>query len=321
MSIVSSIAWRVRALQRPNRAARFRAWRRGVAGRWKWHLPDTPVVGLIEHFGDIVACEPVARHLKQKHGHVAWAVRSAYRQLVDRHPEIDHVIECETLSEWMTLRHGFDRVVDLHINRRWCDETGNEFDKDCHGTGIDRTNYYDHGNLLTIACKSAGLPVLTEGPRVYPNDDDRANVDALQLPVRFVAVHGKSNQDKRDWSTAKWQQLAERLDLPVIEVGLQSVLSGEAGRFCGKLSLMQTAELIRRASLFIGIDSGPAHLANAVETPGVILLGKYNQYDTYMPYSGDYANGMNASVIHHTGPASEIAVETVVALAKERDRG
>ena len=318
MGLISSIAWRVRALRRPRRAARFRAWRRGVAGRYTQRLGDTPIVGLIEHFGDIVACEPVARYLKEKHGRVAWAVRPPFRELIDTNPHIDSTIECETLSEWMTLRGGFANVVDLHINRRWCDPTGNEFVKDDHGSGIDRTNYYSHGNLLAIACKSAGLPVLTEGPRVYPSEADRQYLYALTLPERFVAVHATSNQPKRDWQADKWTELQDQLDLPVIEVGLQSTLGGEAGRLCGTLSLLETAELIRRASVFVGIDSGPAHLANAVDVPGVILLGQYNHYLTYLPYSGGYGDGSTATVLHHDGPAAELPVETVLVAVQER---
>ena len=48
-------------------------------------------VGLIEHMGDIVACEPVARHvrLKNPHAYIVWCVRSEYRELIDSHPSID----------------------------------------------------------------------------------------------------------------------------------------------------------------------------------------------------------------------------------------
>ena len=54
-------------------------------------------------------------------------------------------------------------------------------------------------------------------------------------------------------------------------------------------AVAESAEIIRRAALFIGIDSGPAHLADAVKTPGVILLGRYLTWDYYMPYTGFYA--------------------------------
>ena len=45
--------------------------------------------------------------------------------------------------------------------------------------------------------------------------------------------------------------------LPVLEIG-STPSFGEISRYCGKLSILQSAEIIRRARLFIGIDSGPA---------------------------------------------------------------
>ena len=42
---------------------------------------------------------------------------------------------------------------------------------------------------------------------------------------------------------------------------------------CGRLNLMETRELIRRASLFAGPDSGPMHLAASTPTPIVAWFG------------------------------------------------
>lgn len=41
----------------------------------------------------------------------------------------------------------------------------------------------------------------------------------------------------------------------------------------GQLSLKQTAALLSKAKLFIGIDSGPMHMATAVNTPVVAIFG------------------------------------------------
>ena len=41
----------------------------------------------------------------------------------------------------------------------------------------------------------------------------------------------------------------------------------------GKLNLMQLAELIKRSKLFISPDSGPMHLAKAVNTKLISLFG------------------------------------------------
>src|SRR3954447_13122269 len=88
-------------------------------------LPSMRIlVGLIEHIGDIVACEPVARYLKLKHpgSELTWAVSPAYRELVDFNPHVDETLTVECLTDWARLsshsRH--DLVVDLHVNYRIC---------------------------------------------------------------------------------------------------------------------------------------------------------------------------------------------------------
>ena len=119
----------------------------------------------------------------------------------------------------------------------------------------------------------------------------------------------------------------------MVEVGLRAACavdgSDVAGtarpvNLCGRLSLLETAEVIRRAALFVGVDSGPAHLANAVGTPGVVLLGRYRGFDAYVPYSGGYADGSNATLVRADGPAATIdpaAVARAVRAELARARG
>ena len=275
------------------------------------------VIGMVEHLGDIVATEPVARHLRRQHpdAHLVWAAREAYGELVRHHPCVDEVLPVRCLTEWIHLLSVapklFDRVVDLHVPERFCEVCNVRLRKRVDGAAIDVGNYYHHGCLLEIACKCAGLPVLTEGPRLPASAEAAAAVDALGLPPRYAVVHATSNQAIRDWDAAKWQAMVERvtnqLDLPVVEVGLRPVIAAGTPRYvdlCGRLSILETAEVLRRASVFVGIDSGPAHLANAVGAYGVILLGHYRSYRRYMPYSGGYGDGSNAHVIYADGPAA-----------------
>ncbi len=278
------------------------------------------VIALIEHFGDIVACEPIVRHVRERHpdARITFVVNRKYRSLVDHHPAVDEVVECETLSRWMAARPAARTCYDLHLHERWCDPTGNVFWKPDGGHGVTRKNYYEHGSLLAAHCRGAGLPVLADPPQLHAAASDAAAVDALDLPQDFIVMHCRSNQVTRDWQDERWRALAGRMDLPVLEVGLRSVLGGEAGRLCGELSLLETYEVIRRASLFVGIDSGPAHFANAAGVPGVILLGHYSGYTRYTPYSGSYGDGSNASLIHHDGPARDIPLETVLDQVAQR---
>src|SRR5262249_42516416 len=80
-----------------------------------------------------------------------------------------------------------------------------------------------------------------------------------------------------------------------------------------QLSILQTAEVIRRARFFIGVDSGPAHLANALKVPGIVLLGRLSVFRQYMPFNGFFASAspLVKMVRNPAGPVSELTVGEV----------
>lgn len=306
-------------------AARHRliwVWRRFVLKRQDRERPII-AIGLVGHLGDIVAAEPVARYLRREHPHayLVWAVEDRYRELVEHHPSLDAILPLGCLTEWIHLAgsRAFDQVVDLHVQGRDCALCKQPLFKSGGDRGINFDTYYTFGNLLHVFCRTAELPPLDERPRLHVPDAVRQRVDGLSLPSTYVVIHCTSNEQERDWTAAKWQELTERIvastALAVVEVGLRPVVRDSLPGYvdlCGTLSVLETAEVLRRAEAFVGIDSGPAHLANAVATPGVILLGHYGPYLRRMPYSGGYADGSNATVIHWEGPSAEIPVERVL---------
>ncbi len=282
-------------------------------------------VGLIEHMGDIVACEPVARYLREKYpeDHIVWCVREPYRELIDTNPYIDETIIVNCLTEWVFMSQGgvFDEVIDLHINRRVCPDCGLPVEKTKGNSNVDEARYFDYGSLLTAFSQGAGLPPLDMPPKIYIPESVAKKIDALQLvpTEKFVVVHTTSNETSKDWLPQKWMELVERvtneLNVCVVEVGTKGLLNNFGIKnyidLSGQLSILETAEVIRRASIFIGVDSGPAHLANAVGTHGAILLGHYRNFRHYNPYTGDYGTGKNADLIYEDGPPSNIPVEKV----------
>lgn len=289
-------------------------------------------VGLLEHFGDIVACEPVARHLKQAHPNafIVWFVRKPYRELLDHNPHVDRVVTLFCLTEWIWLSgfNWFDSIVDLHMEGRVCQRCAIPLRKRTGNTGITRENYYHIGGLLSAFSQSAGLPELTDAPQVYIPESVRTRVSAKGLPQLFVTLHCKSIEKARDWPVEKWRELAERMTsscgVTVVEVGKNSVLSQSGLNsyidLCGQLDLLETAEVIRRSTLFVGIDSGPAQFANALNVPGVILLGHYQNFKRYLPYSGNYTNPNKVEIVYGDGPSVSIEVERVFGAVKRQLR-
>jgi heptosyltransferase-3 len=246
--------------------------------------------------------------------------------LPETYPDVDEVVRVLCLTEWLLLQRLklFDVVWDLHANGRLCPHCAIPQIK--QDLAIDQENYYDHGTLLEVQCDSAGIPRCNDGPAITPPRDVVDIVDGLGLPSRFIAIHCTSSDPVRDWPEYKWRKLIDymcgMLALSVVEVGSKQLVTPHDTDFqrslCGKLTMTETAEVLRRADLFIGVDSGPAHLANAVATPGVILLGKYRRFWNYMPYNGAFAMATHADMVRADGPAADIPVDAVLQIVINR---
>lgn len=303
----------------------------GVRSRIRKEDPGRPIIAimLLEHLGDIVACEPVARYLKQgrKDAYLVWGVKHAYREIVEHNPSVDMTLDIHCLSERLRLVEAglFDEVIDLHFHDRYCSLCSRPLRKTHTEHAINLGNYFSFGGILSALSLSAGLPALDEPPRVYIPAASVHRIDSLNLPDRFIAVNCSSNAREKDWPAAKWTELADlimnRFSVSVVEVGNSPVLSFSGHPkhidLCGRLSILDSAEVIRRASLFIGIDSGPAHIANAVGTYGLVLMGSYLGFERYNPFSGGYGNGRNAEIIHQDGSIVDLPVDRVFASAKK----
>lgn len=281
-------------------------------------------IALVEHMGDIMAAEPLSRRARQMfpNARILWFVRHPYATLVQHYPALVKTVPVTCLTEWLLLRDGIgaDVVWDLHLTGRTCPQCGIPVERHGEAQTLTFENYYRRGSLLTVQSLCAGLDPIDQTPALELDEAVARSVTDLGLQARFVAIHCASNEAIRDWPREKWAALLEhisgQLGLHVVELGLAArVVERDTSRsrsLCGLLSIMQTAEVIRRAALFIGVDSGPAHIANAVGTEGVILLGRYRNFVGQMPYSGRYADGTAATIVRADGPVATLSVDQVI---------
>ena len=284
-------------------------------------------VGLTEHLGDIIACEPVSRYLKSVYPDrpLIWVARPLYAEVLATNPHIDHFHAVDCLTEWIRLsKHVRDEsvIVDLHVNYRVCECCGIPLVKATGKKTVSVHDWYDYGALLEAFSLGAGLPRLNDQPMVYIQPENVRNVDALALPEDFIAIHRLSNDPQRDWDDRKWTLLVQLLRADghtLVEIGDRDKRGAPAMRgdgyldLRGRTSVLDTAEVLKRAQLFVGIDSGPAHIANALQRPGVILLGVLGNFRKYTPYTGYYASrSPQVKLLRNpAGPASDIAVSDV----------
>jgi ADP-heptose:LPS heptosyltransferase len=115
---------------------------------------------------------------------------------------------------------------------------------------------------------------------------DRRLTAAGLAAGKFLVVHTGPTWEVKEWPASSWAALAEsvrtRLALPVVQIGTDETSSGatrRAARWPGaidwmnRLTLVETAAALRRAALFLGVDSGPLHIARAVDCRAVGLFG------------------------------------------------
>jgi len=106
--------------------------------------------------------------------------------------------------------------------------------------------------------------------------------------VPFVALHPAAAFATKQWSAEKFGQVAQGLSdlgLPVVVITtpaqtetveeLKLHTSAPVVSF-SDLSLPEITAVLARARLFVGNDSGIAHMAAAVETPAVVIFGSSN---------------------------------------------
>jgi len=269
--------------------------------------PNRPIIGILlaEHLGDIVAAEPIVGALQQKHpgAFICWIAKKHFHVLLENHPGIHMVIEEKNIytSTLLGKQNPFSFFYNLHING-----TRNQpyyepifFNPKSKELQLTVENYYSKNNLLEIFAKYAAVVIKQDQPHLYVKD---APV-SLPFTGEYWVIHTKSNQTSREWKDEKWNQLIDvildHLPIHIIEVGTNHGIPNQHPKFhsfVGKLSLLESIHVMKRAQFFIGIDSGPSHIANALQIPALLILGRYENFDRYMPFSGAYKNGKIAHI-------------------------
>lgn len=122
-------------------------------------------------------------------------------------------------------------------------------------------------------------------PRLFPGDKERIAVDRMlaRVPGSFIVFAPGSA-----WGTKRWPffpELARLLagEFHIVVIGgeaeaqlagaIEIAAPGKTLDATGELSVLESAELTRRALAIVSNDSAPMHLASAMNTPTVAVFG------------------------------------------------
>jgi 3-deoxy-D-manno-octulosonic-acid transferase len=155
---------------------------------------------------------------------------------------------------------------------------------------------------LYLAKKALGISDGQVKFAIEPSQSDKIIVTKLLEEYclrdrKFVVMNPYTTWKTKDWIVERYRELAERikkeLDYEVIFTGgpddkkgideILKTISVPVYNLAGLTNLSELAELYKRAELFIGGDTGPMHLAVAIDLPVVAIMGPTNPR-IYGPY-------------------------------------
>jgi heptosyltransferase-3 len=134
-----------------------------------------------------------------------------------------------------------------------------------------------------------GVPVVVAPTAGWGSREVTAALGFDPAAEPFAVVHPSPRWRYKQWTAEGWRTLIDALRLQQLRVVItggpgsgersyldalmQGVEATRCSRLDGRLSIAQTADVLRRASLFVGPDTATTHLAAACGTPSVALYG------------------------------------------------
>ena len=267
--------------------------------------------------GDIVLTTPVVRCLKKQiaTAEVHYLTKESFKSIIVSNPFIDkvHLLK-DNLDEIIAelKNHDFDYVIDLHHNlRTWKVKralrkksfsfnklniekwllTALKINKLPSAHIVDR--YLDTLKSFGVKNDGAGLDYFIPKNEAVKESDIPASHHAGYIGIVIGAAYGT-----KKFPLHKLKELCASVVHPVIllggpedmEDGKKIAASDEVKIYnaCGKFSLNESADLVRRAKLIVTNDTGLMHIAAAFKRPVISLWGNTIPEFGMYPYYGEH---------------------------------
>jgi ADP-heptose:LPS heptosyltransferase len=266
--------------------------------------------------GDIVLTTPVIRCLKKQvaDAEVHFLVKDKFRSVVEHNPYIDklHVLahSWELMMEELKIEE-YDYIIDLHHNVKTL-RVKNELKKKSFSFYKLNIEKYIYTSLkINILPKAHIVDRYMKTVESFAVKNDGAGLDYFisehdetkksDIPTSHHAgyiacVIGAAHNTKK-WPVNKWKEFATKINHPIILLGgdedratgeeIASVDKVKVYNACGKFSINESADLVKKSKLVITHDTGLMHIAAAYKKPIISLWGNTVPSFGMFPYYGD----------------------------------
>jgi ADP-heptose:LPS heptosyltransferase len=268
----------------------------------------------LDEIGDMIYTLHCLKALRTQHpeSHITIYCRSIASQLLENQELVDHIV-----TDSKELSFSFDLILDMRgswktlwlslLNRR-----AFRFDRGSirirnKFRGNQEHEVYTNWEIVKPVLKPSTVFQL---PELAIDAAPSRQIDQLLSKIdvdQFAVMHCGARDTERRWSPDRFSEIAKHLksryNLSTLLVGssdeselndqVRNVTDGKhVYNLAGKTSLIELGELCRRATIFVGNESGPLHFATIMKTPLVALFGPGVKDVFYPLYS-------NQVVIHH----------------------
>jgi ADP-heptose:LPS heptosyltransferase len=245
--------------------------------------PDLRVVTVVERpFDALLEGNPDISHvLSVSRVAGSWEKVNLLREIRRTQTALCLNLHGGSTSAWLTALSGARfRAGFGHFRQRFAYNVSIPRAQEILGRGTnDPVHTAEH---LASAIFYLGAPV-TEIPRARLQAQVVADTKAVDGGQAYAVLHVTAAYFTKQWAASRFRQVAEFLRLQGLEPlilagpGEEAVFSDFPGLKCfAGRPLSWTQSLIARASLFVGNDSGPAHIAAAFGVPTVVIFGSSN---------------------------------------------
>ncbi len=255
--------------------------------------PGRVAIVRLRSLGDCVLTTPALALLKRARDglQVAVVAEARFQAIFEHNPDVDEILRPEPgmLRRWrpdLCLNlHGGTRSAFLTLlsGARWRAGFGHFRHQFAYNVpipraqevlGVERTVHT--AEHLASAIFYLGAPM---------EEIPRARLALAEPPAAaerpYAVLHPVAMAPEKTWSADGFLEVARHIE----EAGLEAVFIGGAGddlrpfsrnRVVQGAALGQVKTLLAGASLFVGNDSGPAHMAAAFGLPSVVIFGPSN---------------------------------------------
>jgi len=285
----------------------------------------------IRGLGDAVLATPVFKNLKALMPNVSISVLTFNfcKPLFENNPNIDELYGLSEKPKALELKqiaadlsaHNFDLIINLHsrnlssrltknIKARWRINRSYFIREKLSDVMIGSDHEFDKSSIeRDLDCiRSIGLKPIKKQPELYVTDEESewANEylveSGLDREKKIIMIHPAVTQPYRHWGMDRFIELSKKLirDGEYQVMGIfskmeqpiaKNLLEKVEGVFVYVGALRQSMALIQQADLMIDNDSGPAHVAQALKVPTLVLVGpdyKNSYRDSQVYRDNDY---------------------------------